>query len=454
MDVVDLVDSPAERGRIDAVEMVNGFLDRISARTDSTHAIVAICAERALADAALVDSARRLGRPLPLDGLPIVIKDNIDVAGELMTCGSKFFVDRRATHDAFVVGLLREAGAVVLGISQAAEMMFALAPHPMFEPCRNPWDPARIPGASSGGSASAIADDQAIGALGTDTGGSIRTPSAYCGVTGFRPTFGLVSNTGVFPVARSFDTVGPIARSAVDVGNLFHVIAQFDSQDDRAIQFEPWRAWSSRSQSTLRIGVPRQFFFDKCDPQVLRVFQAALATFEDLGHILTDVDVPLAYAAHDGFSLLVRAEALSIHKERLAERPDDFSPNVRDRLRLAQLLTGSDFASVMDDMYAWRRQLGLVFEEQVDVMVSPTSQVLPPLIEEASLGKLPDVSRLVYPWSFGNLPAISIPCGFEASGLPVGLQIAGAPHSDWRLIDLARQYQAVTDWHRRRPAGR
>lgn len=447
-ELVEIVDDPASRARHGAQAVTELFLQRILDRSPATHAVITPCPLQALADAARVDDARAAGRRLPLDGLPVVVKDNIDVAGVRSTCGSKFFADRIASEDATVVRLLRESGVVILGKSQSTEFMFALAVHPMYEPCCNVWDPERIPGASSSGTGCAVADDEAIAGLGSDTGGSVRIPATFSGVTGLRPTFGVISNHGVFPLARSLDTVGPIARSAVDVASLFEVLARYDDRDNRSVPFAPT---PPVDLARLRIGIPRQFFFDSCDQQIEARVRAAIAGFSAGGARIVDIDLPLAYAAHEGFTLLIRAEALAVHSDRLAERPLDFSVDVRKRLQLGEQLTGCDVALVIEDMQSWRRQLQQTFAEQVDVIMTPTAQCLPPKLVDAKLGNLPDVTRLTYPWSFGHVPAISVPCGFTDDQLPVGLQIVSQPHGDRLTLAVAQRYQIETDWHRARP---
>jgi aspartyl-tRNA(Asn)/glutamyl-tRNA(Gln) amidotransferase subunit A len=452
IDLRTLVDDRAARRSGAAGELAALFLERVAEREPVLHAVVTPTPELALACAEDVDRARRAGEPLPLDGMPVVLKDNIDVAGVRGACGSRFFLDRVAGEDAFVVRLLREAGAIVLGKSHSTEFMFALAAHPDLPACRNAWDPDRIPGASSSGSGAALADDQAVAALGTDTGGSVRIPASFSGVTGLRPTHGVISNSGVFPLARSLDTVGPMARAAADVADLFAVLARFDRGDTRAVPYRPERSLAADGRSSLRIGVPRQFFFDDCEPDIERRVLEAVDELERLGHRVVPVDLRLAQVAQEGFTLLIRAEALTVHAERLRERPDDFSVDVRDRLRLGEQLTGRDVALLIEDMHAWKRELSETFSSSVDVVVAPTTQCPPPRVEDARFGRLPDVTRLTYPWSYGGVPAISVPCGFTREGLPVGLQLAGPWHSEWRLLDLARAYQSITDWHRRRPA--
>jgi aspartyl-tRNA(Asn)/glutamyl-tRNA(Gln) amidotransferase subunit A len=453
VDLSELIDQPEARARVSASELARFFLDRIEKRTPHVHAVVTPTAELALADAGRIDAARTEGRPLPLDGMPIVLKDNIDIAGIRGALGSKIFFDRRAERNATVVDLLRKAGAIILGKAQTTEFMYALASHPVHESCLNPWDPARIAGASSSGSGSALGDDQCLGALGTDTGGSVRIPAAFCGVSGLRPTYGVVSGSGVFPLAASFDVVGPMARSAADVGALFNVLAQFDPADPRSVRTSPQGEDASTVRHLLRIGLPRQFFYDDCEPEIAAAVGEAVKGLERLGHRLKEIDLPLAYSAHEGFTQFLRAEALTLHWKRIAAQAEDFSVDVRDRLKLGEAVSARDLVLIIADLHAWRRQLEQVFEEEVDVIATPTTQCAPPLLADAKLGKLPAVTRLTYPWSFGALPAMSAPCGLTRQGLPVGLQISARPHADRLLIALARQYQAETDWHRRRPGG-
>jgi len=413
--------------------------------------VLTLTEESAFRDAEQVELARQQGRPLPLNGFPIVLKDNIDLAGARSTCGAKFFADRIAETDAEVVRRLREAGAIVLGKAQTTEFMFALSAHPMYPSCVNPWDPTRIAGASSSGSACAVADDQALGALGTDTGGSVRIPASFCGITALRPTHGVISNHGVFPLARSLDTVGPMARRARDVGLLFDAMVGYDPRDSRSVRYSPALAGADRTRTSLRIGLPSNFFYDDCDPQVMAAVEAAVEVFTDMGHTVVPLEVPGAADAHEAFTFLIRAEALDIHRDRLAQHPDDFGVAVRQRLELALELTGADVAALVERMHRWRQELATLFTERVDVVMSPTTQCLPPRLEDATFGRLPDVTRLTYPWSYGHLPAISVPCGFTQESLPIGLQIAGPPHADWLLIHLAQRYQHVTTWHERRP---
>lgn len=448
MSLIQLIDHPEARRRLDAVETTRMFLDRIDRRSPKVRAVVTPTPEVAFAEARRVDEARRAGHPLPLDGMTIVLKDNIDVGGVRSASGSLLLGREPAGHDAFVVRLLRQAGGIILGKAQTTEFMFALASNPRSVSALNPWDRKRIAGASSSGSGGALADDQCIGALGTDTGGSVRIPASFCGVSALRPTFGVISTSGVFPLSRSFDTVGPMARSARDVAAMFEVIAQYDPRDSRSVRL---REPDGERRKKLRIGLPKQFFYDECDPEIAAAVESAATYLRKLGHQLVSVDLPLARQAQEGFTEFLWAEALALHEDRLAAEPDLISVDVRKRLRFGRKVTARRLVGIIETMHAWRRQLAQAFEN-IDVVLTPTVQCPPPLDAEARVGKMPGVTRLTYPWSFGHLPAMSVPCGFTASGLPIGLQLAAAPHADRRLLDLAIQYQKTTDWHLRRPS--
>lgn len=449
MNLTELIDNPEARINVSAVDAAEMFLARIAARTPAVRAVITATPEVARSDAARVDKARRAGRPLPLDGMTLVLKDNIDVAGVKSANGSPVFGQVPATRDSFVVSRLRDAGAVIVGKAQTTEFMFALASNPRKTSALNPWDRKRVAGASSSGSGSALADDQSMAALGTDTGGSVRMPAAFSGVAGLRPTFGIVSTTGVFPLSRSFDTIGPMARSVDDIARLFEVMAAYDPIDSRAKRFvEPPRTHGEK----LRIGIPEQFFFDECDPEIAAAVDVAARRLQAMGHELVRVDLPLVYEAHKGFTEHLWAEALALHADRLATQPKLISIDVRKRLKLGKQVSTARLVAIIEVMHAWRQQLAQTFDEKADVILTPTTQSPPPLDIDARLGRMPGVTRLTYPWSFGHLPALSLPCGFTQSGLPIGLQLAGAPHTDRLLLELGRKYQKVTDWHRRRPA--
>lgn len=448
-----LIDEPALRREVSAVALAEAFLARIERHRGRIDAVLTPLPDAALADARGADAARAAGSPLPLDGLPLVVKDNIDVAGVRGTCGSAFFEHRIAERDAEVVTRLRAAGAVIVGKAQSTELMFALRSHSLYPRCRNPWDADRIPGASSSGSGAALGADECIAALGTDTGGSVRNPASFSGVAGLRPTFGLVSTDGVVPLSRSLDTVGPMARSVEDVAAVLAAVAGYDAKDGRSLPaaVPPDLAQLHAGVRGLRIGVPVDFFFVDIDPSIERAVREAIAVLVELGAEVREVRVPGAEAAWRAFTSLVRIEALSLHRERLRDRPDLFEVDVRDRLRLGEQVSGADAALLYEHLHVWRREVELLFQDGLDVIASPTVPLPAPTLEAARLGRLGDVTRLTYPWSYASVPALSLPCGLDAEGLPVGLQLAAARLRDDVLLRAGAAYQHVTDWHRRRP---
>lgn len=453
VDLLALIDDPARRSEVSAAALAEAFLARIEEHRGRVDAVLTPMPDAALADARRADAARAARAPLPLDGLPMVLKDNIDVAGVRGTCGSAFFEHRIAGRDAEVVTRLRAAGAVILGKAQSTELMFALRSHSIYPRCRNPWDADRIPGASSSGSGAAVGADECVAALGTDTGGSVRIPASFSGVAGLRPTFGLVSTDGVFPLARSLDTVGPMARSVADVARVLAAIAGFDPKDSRSLPAAepPDSSRLGAGVGGVRIGVPVDFFFDGVDPSIERSVRDAIGVLASLGAELREVRVPGAEAAWRAFTDLVRAEALSIHRDRLREQPELFEVDVRDRLRLGEALTGADVALLEEHLHVWRREVEELFGQGLDAIASPTAMTPPPSLEDARLRRVGDVTRLTYPWAYARVPALSVPCGFDGEGMPVGLQLAAAPLRDEVLLRIGVAYQKATDWHRRRP---
>ncbi|MBA3905855.1 MAG: amidase [Pseudonocardiales bacterium] len=445
-----LVDAFSRR-TLSPVEVARAALARIERLDGAINAFVTVTAERALEDAARAEGAYAAGAAAALAGVPYTLKDLLPTRGIPTGYGSRVFCDPDPPTDAPVAARLRASGGVLLGKTTTPELGWkGDSGNSLNGPCHNPWRQGRTAGGSSGGAAAAAAAGFGPLHQGSDGAGSIRIPAAFSGITGLRPTFGVISTNGVFPLSRSLDTVGPMARSAADATQLFEALSGFDQLDSRSEPFRPVGTVPV-DLAAVRIGVPPGFFFDECDPQIAQRVTEAIEHFRARGATVVDLDLPLAEVAHRGFTLLIRAEALSVHAQRLADRPDDFSPDVRDRLRLGEQLSGKDVALLVEDMHRWKQQLRGVFAEQVDLIMTPTAQCEPPLVTDAKFGRLPDVTRLTYPWSFGHVPAISVPCGFTDAGLPVGLQIVGPPHADRTLLDVAGQYQARTSWHRARP---
>jgi aspartyl-tRNA(Asn)/glutamyl-tRNA(Gln) amidotransferase subunit A len=423
-----LVDDSGLRAEVPAVEVAEAFLARIHETQPRLRAFIAVTDEIALADARRVDSARVIGERLPLDGMPLAVKDNTDVAGVRTTVGSRVFADSFA----FGATCQNEAYGTVV----------------------NPWSPDRIPGGSSGGSGVALAADLCVGALASDTGGSVRLPAAINGVSGLRPTYGAVSTRGVFPVSRSLDTVGPMARSVEDLAALLGFAAGFDPED-------PWAAAGEISAESglvadsdgLRIGLPREFFFEGVEPEIERLVLGAAEVLAGLGAEIVDVELPGGEAAEEVCGLLLKVEALAVHRDRYADAGAPLEDGTRKRLALAEGLTAVDQARMTEQMHQWQRELRRAFA-RVDVLLTPTIPVSPPAAGGAeTIAATAAVVPFTHAISLGRIPALSIPCGLTSKGLPVGLQLCAAWWRDAFLLSVGRAYQRETDWHRQRPPG-
>jgi aspartyl-tRNA(Asn)/glutamyl-tRNA(Gln) amidotransferase subunit A len=370
----------------------------------------------------------------------IAVKDNIAVGGVLMTAGSRLYEGVVPTRSATAVALLVQAGAIVIGKTNMHELaMGSTSDNPFFGPSRNPWNPARSPGGSSGGSAAAVAADLCVAALGTDTGGSIRNPAAICGVTGLRPTAGLISNRGVVPVAPSFDTVGAMARSATDVLALHHAMGGIPPV-------------STRRQANLTVGVARSDYYDEqLSGAVTDAVAEARRRLDELG--MRTVDVPLedARATEAEFFELLKAQAAASHRTALHQEPDRFSEPLR-RTLLPSERSPKHIARMLASAEAWRIRLKDEVFSRCDVLLTPLQ-----LDRQLEFGDpaLPTTAsramRFTFPWSLAQLPAISIPCGAFPDGMPIGCQLVGPQLSDGLLLQIAIRFQEITDWHMRRP---
>jgi aspartyl-tRNA(Asn)/glutamyl-tRNA(Gln) amidotransferase subunit A len=433
------VDDPAVRRATSAVEAAKGFLTRIELAQPRLRAFVTVTPETALADAARVDAARARGEPLPLDGLPIGVKDNVDVGGAPTKVGSRLFAGRAvAERDAPAVARLRAAGAVVLGKTNLHELAFgATSRNETFGAVVNPWSPERIPGGSSGGSGVAVAADLCAAAVGTDTGGSIRLPAAFCGVSGLRPTPGAVPLEGVFPVAATLDTLGPLARSVSDLAALHGVAAGAET---------PVRP----SVSGLRVGLPQPFFGDDLDPELEAALERAVDVLRSLGASVARVALPGSAEAAEACGALIRAEALAVHEADLHRRPELFEEGTRRRLALATT-DPAELSRLRERQSAWRAAVTDAFAE-IDLLLCPATPGPPPLAAEAdTVATTAAVTPFTFALSLAGVPVVTVPCGFTADGLPLGLQLAGPPGGETIALGAAAAYQDATDWHRARP---
>jgi len=441
-------------GALSSVDATSAYLERIETLDGGIGAFWTVDADGALEQAGQADTALQAGRQLgALHGLPVAIKDNIDTAGLRTTNGAAFLAGRVPDADAEVTRRLRDAGAVILGKLAMHELAFgATSQNEHYGACRNPWDIERVPGGSSGGSGAAVAAGLCAGALGTYTGGSVRIPAALNGISAIRPTSGLISIRGVFPITWTLDTVGPMARTVSDLAALLEVLAGYDPGDPFSIDApaRDYREALAEDIDGLRIGVPRNFFFEDVDEDIVLLVEAAGDVLASAGANLVEVDLRGADDAVEAMTTMIRAEALAIHRQRLAEDPDAFGGDVRRRLLLGEAVSGADYGEARQRARVWRRRVEGALE-QCDVLLTPSTGTTAPPADSEMIETTRRLVRLTYGWSLAGLPALSVPCGLSDAGLPVGLQLAAAPLGEATVLRVGAAYQNLTDWHLREP---
>ena len=451
-----------EAKEVSPVEATQAYLERIDQVDGKLNSYITVCREEALQAAREAESAITGGRYLgPLHGIPLAVKDQFYTKGIRTTAGSNLLWDFVPDEDATVVAKLKNAGAVLLGKLNLSE--FALGDsfhHPGGTP-RNPWDLERNPGISSSGSAAATAAFLCATSLGEDTGGSTRIPAAWSGVVGLRPTWGLVSRYGVFPVCWSMDIVGPITRTVEDCAITFMAIAGYDPKDPYT-QNQPvpdYRQALAEDLSGIRVGVIQEKMDgDDVDPQVRDAVVAATGVLGEVGATVRQVSIPLIRDAGAVSKCLTDMEGAAVHHERLKSQAGDYDHNSRVRL-LAGILTPAQVYYKAQKLRALIRQQILEILETVDVLVLPTSPVPAPRIpdgpgiksQDDAHSRMSGIRNFTGPFNLAGTPAISIPCGFTQENLPVSLQIVGRPFEDATVMKVAHAYEKNTPWHTRRP---
>jgi aspartyl-tRNA(Asn)/glutamyl-tRNA(Gln) amidotransferase subunit A len=442
------------RKAISPVELTRACLRRIERLNPVLNAFITMTPEEALAQAR--ESEAEVGRGRwrgPLHGIPVGLKDNIDTAGVRTTLASAVFKDRVPSADAEVVRRLKAAGAVLLGKQNLHEVAFgttAAVSH--FGPVRNPWNHDRITGGSSGGSGAAVAAGLCFGAVGTDAGGSIRVPSAYCGIVGLKPTYGLVGMRGGGEAGWwSMNHLGPMCRTVADAALLLSAIAGYDVRDSTSVNapIPDYTAALRAKASALRLGVPRAVFYDKLDPEIEAAMNRALGLLRRLTAGFREVSLP---PISDTMApTVVLAENYAFHAPYFAKTPQLYHAAIRRNLQQGSEVSTAAYIQSRRELDEARRAIGAVFSN-VDLLVTPTTAVPPPAIEEAlRLGIELELIRNTAPFNTYGLPTVSVPCGFTSSGLPIGIQISGPPFGEMKVLALAHAYEQATDWHTRRP---
>lgn len=438
--------------QVSSQELTRHALDRIQRLDVRLRAFITVTGEEALAAAARADEelARGVDRG-PLHGIPVAVKDVFATRGIRTTCGSKIFADYVPDFDAAVVERLRASGAVLVGKTNMHELAYGItSTNPHYGAVRNPWNPERIPGGSSGGSAAAVASGMVYLAMGSDTGGSIRIPAAYCGVIGLKPTFGRVSRYGVLPLDFSLDHMGPIARSVRDAAVALHVLAGFDPRDETSSRrpVEPYLPPEEVSLAGLRLGLPENFYFERVAARVAEAVRRAAQEAERLGAAVVPVRVPDIAAMNDISRVILLAEAAAVMAPYLSRR-QDFGADVRLLLEQGCLLAATDYLQAQRLRRLWQDEFGRLWR-QVDCLLTPTTPDAAPRIGQTTVdfnGVAEDArlaaTRFVRAINLMGWPAVSIPCGYDAEGLPLGLQIIAPAFQEARLLRVAAALETV-----------
>jgi aspartyl-tRNA(Asn)/glutamyl-tRNA(Gln) amidotransferase subunit A len=445
-----------EERQFSHVELLRAVLLRIHGTEERLHAWVDVDARLSMEHAAIADRRRQIPRPpAPLLGLPIGVKDIFDVAGKPTRCNSALRADVPvAARDSEAVHALRRDGAILLGKTVTQEFAAGV----ISEPARNPWDPDRIPGGSSGGSAAAVAVGGCLGALGSDTGGSIRIPASVTGTVGLKPTYGRLATKGVFPLSASLDTVGPIARTVLDAAILYLSLANQTKQiPDTITRLQG----SGDALRGARIGVLTSHFTECLQPDVARSFQDAVETVRELGAEIIECDWQDAAAARAIALLISRVESAAVHHDAIRTSPDLIRDDVRARLEVGATVPGDAYLRALQARNAIRDSIAALYDgHRLDAILTPTLPATAPRADDPVI-RYPDGSeepvgtaftRFTTPWNATGQPVVAVPCGLDTAGLPIGLSFVGRPDAELELCVLAHAYEQATPWHGMRPA--
>ncbi len=468
------------RRQISSVELARLFLDRAQQLNPRLNAFITLDPERTLAQARAADARIAAGEAAALTGIPVAHKDIFCARGWRTTCASRMLANFIAPYDAHVIERFQAAGALVLGKTNMDEFaMGSSNENSHFGAVRNPWDPALVPGGSSGGSACAVAARLAPAATGTDTGGSIRLPAALCGVSGIKPTYGVVSRYGMIAYASSLDQGGPMAKSAADLALLLNAMAGFDPRDSTSLErpAEDYGRALEQPLRGLRIGLPREYFGDGLMPDVARVIEAAIAEYRRLGCEVLDVSLPNTRLSIPVYYVIAPAEASSnlerydgvryghrasgytdLRDMYMQTRAEGFGAEVKRRILVGTyVLSHGYYDAYYLQAQKIRRLIAQDFSaalQRCDVIMGPTAPSTAFALGAKSADPVQMYLSDIYTTAvnLAGLPGMSIPCGFSAAGTPVGLQIIGGYFREAQMLNVAHQYQRATDWHQRMPA--
>jgi len=448
--------------QVSSHEVTRSCLHRIAQWQGKLNAFMTVEAEGALKAAAEADAALAKGESRgPLHGVPLAHKDMYYDAGKIVTCGSLIRRDFVAATTSTALQRLKDAGTIRLGALGMAEFAYGPTGHNYhYGAVHNPWKPGHVTGGSSSGSGAAVAARLTFAALGSDTGGSIRMPAHFCGVTGLKVTFGRVSRAGAMPLSQSLDTVGPLARSAEDCALLLGLMAGADGEDPTAstAPVADYMAATSASLKGLKIGVPTSFYVDDLDADVAKILDNTIAVLKREGADIVKVELPDQRQLSAACQLVLAVEAAAFHKRWLIERPQDYGPQVLMRLQNGLSVPGVLYLEAM----RWRGPAlaaHVAATANVDAVLAPVAPVAAPSIAESDVGNSPNaeaviqrLTRFTRTINYLGLPALAIPCGFNASGLPIGMQLIGRSFDEATLLTIGAAFQRATDFHTKVPA--
>jgi aspartyl-tRNA(Asn)/glutamyl-tRNA(Gln) amidotransferase subunit A len=449
--------------KVSPVELTRECLSRIERLNPRLNAFITITADSALAEARQAETEIQRGHWRgPLHGIPIALKDLVDTAGVRTTAASGLFKDRVPTEDAEIVRRLKAAGAVFLGKLNLHEFAYGgSSAISYFGPVHNPWNLDYSPGGSSGGSAAAVAAELCYATIGSDTGGSIRQPAAYCGIVGLKATYGRVSTRGAIPLSWSLDHLGPMTRTVKDAALMLQVIAGYDARDITTtdVPVPDYAATIAAATSSLRLGILRDYFCETLNPEIQAAMEVATSVLKTLTRTQRDL-APLATdrsysSVMDPCFTILRAEAYAYHKEYVSNSPELYDAQTLRRIQAGADVTASGYIQARHQLEQIRRSVSQVFES-IDLLITPTTCVPPFAIADlADPNTLRDKELLMLrntrPFNALGLPTISVPCGFTRDGLPIGMQVTGPSGAEAEVLRLAYAYEQATDWHKRRP---
>ena len=462
-----------------ALDLTNAFLDRIEKVDAKVKAYLTLIPEQARSEAEDADKTIAKGEMGSLTGIPLAIKDVLCTKGVSTTCASKILENFVPVYDATIISKLKKAGAVILGKVNMDEFaMGSSTENSCAGPTRNPWDLATIPGGSSGGSAAAVAADECVASLGTDTGGSIRQPAAFCGVVGLKPTYGRVSRFGLIAFGSSLDQAGPLTKDVHDAALLMNVIAGYDARDSTSVDIEvpDYTRSLTNDLAGITVGVPKEYFIEGIDPEVENAVREALKVMEGLGAKTIDISLPHSEHALAAYYLIAPAEAssnlarydgvkygyrstqdenlLAMYKK---TRSEGFGPEVKRRIMLGTYaLSAGYYDAYYGKASQVRTLIRMDFEQafqKCDVIVTPVSPTpafkIGEKVDDPLQMYLMDIFTI--PVNLAGIAGISVPCGFSSKGLPIGVQIIAGPFAEGNIFRAAYAYEQNTGWHRKKP---